>query len=242
MPATPEIIAHRGTPRERRENTLAGFALALEQGAQGVELDVHATSDGGVVVHHDAVLGPGVTPASLAGRAISALTAAELASARLPAGADGVAAPVPTLAEVLALVGTRGTTYVEIKGAGIEGQVLALLADAPGAVAVHGFDHRVSKRVASAAGAPPTGILVYSYLLDPVHALRAAGARDYWCWWEFIDQATVDRVQATGGRVVAWTVNDDLEARRLAGLGVDAICTDVPGALRAALASPRSAS
>lgn len=239
MAALPEIIAHRGTPRERRENTLAGFADAIAQGADGIELDVHATSDGVVVVHHDFVLPAGMHPATLAGRPIAAITAAQLAEARLPHGPDGVAAAVPTLAEVMQDVGTRATLYVEVKAAGIEPSVLDLLRCAQGAVAVHGFDHRVSRRVSVVPDAPPTGILVYSYLLDPVHALRGAGARDYWCWWEFIDAATVDRVQATGGRVVAWTVNDAGEARRLAALGVDAICTDTPAALRAAIAAAR---
>ena len=51
-----EIIAHRGTPRELPENSLPGFARALEAGAQGIELDVHLTADGVVVVHHDPVL------------------------------------------------------------------------------------------------------------------------------------------------------------------------------------------
>lgn len=236
MPALPEIIAHRGTPRERRENTLPAFALAIAQAADGIELDVHATADGVVVVHHDAVLPAGAQPAAFAGRALASLRAEELVDVRLPAGPDGAAVGVPTLAEVMEAVGTRATLYVEIKASGIEPAVLDLLRCAQGRVAVHGFDHRVSRRVSIAPGAPPTGVLVYSYLLDPVHALRGAGARDYWCWWEFIDAATVDRIQAAGGRVIAWTVNDLAAARRLAALGVDALCTDVPAALRTALA------
>lgn len=235
MPRVPQIVAHRGTPRDRRENTLAGFALALEQGADAIELDVHATADGVVVVHHDALLGAGVEPVALAGRDIVSLAADELREARLQPGPDGARHPVPTLAEVVELVGDRATLYVEVKGAGIERAVLGVLADARSPVAVHGFDHRVSRRVADVGGTVPTGILVYSYLLDPVHALREAGARDYWCWWEFIDAPLVDRIQAAGGRVVAWTVNDAAVARRLAALGVDALCTDLPGAIRGAL-------
>lgn len=237
MPVTPEIIAHRGTPRDRRENTLAGFALALEQGADGVELDVHGTADGTVVVHHDAMLSAEIEPVALAGRPLATLAADELRQVRLPAGPDGVRHAIPTLEDVLALVGTRGTTYVEIKGAGIEAPVRALLARAPGATAVHGFDHRVSRRVADAPSPPPTGILVYSYLLDPLHALRAAGARDYWCWWEFIDAEMVRTIHGAGGRVVAWTVNDVEAGGRLARIGVDALCTDLPGAMRAAFAT-----
>ena len=51
-----EIIAHRGVPRELPENSLPGFARAVELGADGIELDVHLTADGVLVVHHDPVL------------------------------------------------------------------------------------------------------------------------------------------------------------------------------------------
>src|SRR5437763_15808492 len=60
----PLRIAHRGMPRRERENTLPSFAAALAAGAQGIELDVHATADGVVVVHHDAVTREGMTHAA----------------------------------------------------------------------------------------------------------------------------------------------------------------------------------
>jgi glycerophosphoryl diester phosphodiesterase len=53
MASIPAIIGHRGAPRDHPENTLAAFLRALELGATGVELDVHVTGDGVVVVHHD---------------------------------------------------------------------------------------------------------------------------------------------------------------------------------------------
>lgn len=77
----------------------------------------------------------------------------------------------------------------------------------------------------------PTGILSASYLIDPAAALRAARARDYWQQWELIDAELVARIHGAGGRVVAWTVNEAADARRLQQMGVDAICTDVCGKL-----------
>jgi glycerophosphoryl diester phosphodiesterase len=47
----------------------------------------------------------------------------------------------------------------------------------------------------------------------------------------------VDAIHDAGGRVIVWTVNDPADARRLAALGVDGLCSDVPGELRAALAA-----
>ncbi|MGH7617348.1 MAG: glycerophosphodiester phosphodiesterase, partial [Gemmatimonadaceae bacterium] len=47
-----ERIGHRGAKRELPENTIAAFKRAFDRGADAVELDVHATNDGVVVVHH----------------------------------------------------------------------------------------------------------------------------------------------------------------------------------------------
>src|SRR3954471_19199034 len=90
VPASPLRIAHRGMPRLARENTLPSFELAMDAGADGLELDVHTTADGVVVVHHDPDLGGG-------GR-IDAMTLAEL---RRHEAAPGV--PIPTLEELCAL-------------------------------------------------------------------------------------------------------------------------------------------
>ncbi len=54
-PARPWIIGHRGSPRDHRENTLPSFLRAFDVGAEAIELDVHGTADGAVVIHHDAV-------------------------------------------------------------------------------------------------------------------------------------------------------------------------------------------
>jgi glycerophosphoryl diester phosphodiesterase len=232
----PEIIAHRGTPRAHRENTLEGFLAALDEDADGIELDVHATADGVVVVHHDPVLGRNVEPAALGGRAIRELSIADLRAARMPGPRGAARYAVPTLAEVLGAVGRGATVYVEVKGPGIDDTVRDVVAAGAARCVIHAFDHRIARRTAQ-DGRVPAGILVDSYLLDPVHALRGAAARDYWCAWPFIDAALVEAVHGAGGRVVAWTVNDGAAARALAAMGVDALCTDVPAALRAMLAA-----
>lgn len=228
----PEIIAHRGAPRERPENTLSAFALALEQGADAIELDVHATRDGVAVVHHDPVPRARARSAELSGRRIADLAADELACFVVGDGER-----VPTLAEVLALARGRATAYVEIKGAAIEPLVVDVIARSGTRCAVHAFDHRVARAVRGLDPSIPTGLLLSSYLLDPAGTLRAAGARDYWQQWELIDRRLVDAVHSAGGRVMAWTVNSPEAARALVAMGVDGICTDVTremaGALRA---------
>ena len=224
----PRIVAHRGASRDATENTLRAFALALEQGADGIELDVHATRDGVCVVHHDAQL-----PA-LSGRreAIADLTWAELVERRLPSGD-----PIPTLASVFDLVGARATVYVEVKGRGIEAQVASVL-DAHPQVdsAVHAFDHRIPVAVKVRRPVTPIGLLSTSYPLSLDGVLANSGAHTLWQHVDQIDEALVHAVHARGLELMAWTANDIPHARLLAAWGVDGLCTDLPGAMRAALA------
>ena len=223
----PEIIGHRGAPREARENTLAGFRRALELGADGIELDVHATRDGTIVVHHDFEVSGRDGAAPLR---IGTSTAEELA-----AHAAGAGLALPTLAAVLDEVAGRATVYVELKGGGTAAGVAALLRGREGWTAVHAFDHRAPRRARAALPTLRAGILLQSYLVDAASALRAAEATDLWQWYEQVDERLVRDVHGAGGRVIAWTVNDPDAAKELAEMGVDALCTDVPADLRKAL-------
>ena len=214
-----EIIAHRGVPRQEPENSLPGFELAVRQKVHGIELDVHATRDGVIVVHHD--------PNIRHGPLINTLTLTELHRYPLAPGVE-----IPTLAAVLdrmARAAPPPVVYVEVKGKGIEEAVVEVLEFARVPTAVHSFDHRVAVRVTSISPSIPTGILLDSYLIDPVGALRGASARDYWLQSSFIDRDLVRRIHDAGGRVIAWTVNEPDDVAVLAALGVDAICSDVAG-------------
>src|SRR5262245_27865170 len=120
--STPTIIAHRGASREAPENTLAAFARALELGADGIELDVHRTADGAIVVHHDPVPKPLPGESGLAWKPFSALSSAEVRRLRVSGDHQ-----IPTLEEVLELVGDRATIYCELKGAGVVDLVAPVL-------------------------------------------------------------------------------------------------------------------
>ena len=213
MPPTPLRIAHRGMPHSARENTLPSFQLALDAGADGIELDVHATADGVVVVHHDAALRDGP--------AIAALTRAEL---RRHEAAPGVA--IPTLAEVRELVRGRAMLFVEIKGVGIERYVLDALEGYEGAAAIHSFDHALIGRVARLAPATRLGILFDQEPAQIARSMAATGAFDVWPRWPLVTAALVSAVHREGGRIIPWTVNDSARARALGALGVDALCGD----------------
>ena len=200
-------------PRLARENTLPSFQLALDAGADGLELDVHATSDGVVVVHHDAVLPLGT--------AIADLTLAEL---RRHEAEPGV--PIPTLGELCELVAGRATLFVELKGEGIERLALEALEGYEGALAIHSFDHAMIQRLARLDPSVRLGILFDEPPADVAASMAACGAIDVWPHWPLVTEALVSAVHDAGGRVIPWTVNDQRQALTLAALGVDALCGD----------------
>jgi glycerophosphoryl diester phosphodiesterase len=217
----PALIAHRGANREHLENTLPAFQRALDLGADGVELDVHCTADGSVVVHHDAVLRGTSSDPSLTGRPISALTTDELQTFRLGNGDT-----VPTLDDVAQLFRARATIYCELKGPGTAEPALKVLRRYGGPCAVHSFDHRMIADAAVYAPEIPRGVLEVSRHLDPAEALRAVEGRDLWQLAEYVDEWLVHAVHTAGKRVIAWTANDPEAIERLASCGVDGLCTD----------------
>jgi glycerophosphoryl diester phosphodiesterase len=214
-----ERIAHRGAKREYPENSLPAFLRAFERHADAIELDVHATSDSVVVVHHDPDLRPNPhTPK----RRIAEMTWEELERVELATGVG-----IPRLSDVLALTPAEKTVYVEIKGSGIEAAVVSTIANGSARCAVHSFDHAAIARCREIAPDLPRGILYDQAPPDAmVRQLELVGARDLWPRWNLIDAELVARVHAAGARVIAWTVNSRADAQSLVGLGVDGLCTD----------------
>jgi glycerophosphoryl diester phosphodiesterase len=214
-----ERIAHRGAKREYPENTISAFRRAFERGADALELDVHATRDGVVVVHHDATV---LTPLGGAPHAIANVTWDELEDVELATGIG-----VPRLADVLAVTPANKTVYVEIKGERIEAAVVAVIRESAVACAVHSFDHDAIVRCRGIAPEIPRGILFDQAPADAmIRGLALTGARDLWPRWDLIDAGLVVRAHDAGARVIAWTVNAVAAAQTLADMGVDGLCTD----------------
>jgi glycerophosphoryl diester phosphodiesterase len=211
-----ERVAHRGMPRERRENTLPGFLLALEHGADALELDVHCSADREVVVFHDF---------SVAGRSLADTPWTVLAALDLGGGAR-----MPRLSDVLTAVGDRATVYIELKGAGIEGEVLEIARRHGRRFALHSFDHDAIARVARAAPDVRRGILLDRGLSNPEAVLRQSvsrtGANDVWPHWSLVSEPLTRLTRELGARVITWTVNTRDVAETVMQAGVDGICTD----------------
>ncbi len=215
----PIAISHRGLHAAVPENSIPAFEAAIGAGADGIELDVHASADDVLFVHHD--------PALLVGG--SQVPFAELDSADISRLTLDGRTGIPTLDDALSKIGSRALVFIEIKATGAENAVVRCLrrhihnADR---YAVHAFDHRVVKRMLELMPSIRTGILQVSYLLDSCSVMRKTGATDLWQHADFIDAKLVIDVHSCGGRVIAWTPDSEIRWAALAALGVDGICTD----------------
>jgi glycerophosphoryl diester phosphodiesterase len=222
----PRIIAHRGASGHAHENSPAAFRKARELGANAVELDVHGTRDGVLLVHHD----PGVPGV---GR-FADLPVEAFNKYRLPNG-EGL----PTLAEALEICHGMDV-WVEVKALlpSHDERLLKTLAEGPDpdCYAVHSFDHRIIARLGEAEPELRRGVLLSSYLIDTLFALNAAGADTLWMETHLIDQELVELVHEDAIRLIAWTANDEREIERLIQLGVDGICGNYPDRIGAVLA------
>lgn len=106
-----KIIAHRGDTKNHPENTLSAFKAALANGADAIELDVHMTSDGELVVHHDYYLG---NPDNGEGKIY------EKDLSYIKGLAIGATDTIPTLQEVFECIGDKLQYEIELKGVGEE--------------------------------------------------------------------------------------------------------------------------
>lgn len=237
----PAILAHRGASQDAPENTLAAFRLALEQGADGWELDVHRSRDGHLVVCHD----ERVDRTTDGSGAIGTMSLAELK--RLDAGSwfdrRFAGERIPTLDEVWTLAEEAGgisLLNVELKLGfaaypGIEEQ-LAEWIETRGLtdrVIVSSFNHFSLLRLREIAPTIRTGILYMAAWVEPwVGALRV-GARSLHPYHPTLVPPLVEAAQAQGLEVYPFTVDEPARMRELLAMGVNGLITNRPGAARA---------
>jgi len=236
--AMPEIIAHRGASAVAPENTLAAVRAAWRLQADAVEVDVHLTRDGHIVVMHDGSTGrtAGVD-----------LTIAESTLAELQAldvgkwkGARWTGERIPTLEQVLAAVPRGKRLFIEIKsGPALVPALVRALRGAPEVrVAIISFNAEAIQAAKRKLPQVPTYWLCSAVpgataLIPRARGINANGL-DVQASAE-VEAGFVRALRAAGMGLYVWTVDDPATARRLATLGVDGITTNVPDVIRQAL-------
>jgi len=248
----PVNLAHRGASALAPENTLEAFRMAVEAGAGGLELDVHLTSDGQVVVIHDET----VDRTTGGTGAVSDMTLEELRT--LDAGHNfspecvsghpyrGLGLRISTLDEVLRAFPVV-VVNIDMKAdrPGVEAAVLGVLreADAGGRAlvvssrraAVGRFRRISGGSVSTGASRWETGVfyvlskLRLERLLRPAYDALQVPIRHRGV--QLVSRRFLEAAHASGVRVDVWTINEADEMHRLLELGVDVIMTDRPGLL-----------
>ena len=237
----PLIVAHRGAPTERPENTLAAFDAALDAGAAAVEFDVRVTADGQAVVIHDARLDRTTDGSGL----VRDHTLADVLRVRI-AAPDRRSYAVPTLHETLAMLSGRAAVDVEIKNVPGDpdfdpddevavGLVHRALDDVAfiGDVIVSSFNPRSLTASLTLRPEVATGLLT-DPTVDAAAALHFARAQGYAWVLPFADEVAeqgdgfAERVHGDGLLLGTWVVDDADRARELLSAGVDAVATNEP--------------
>ena len=245
------VIAHRGASGQAPENTIEAFRLAVEAGADAIELDIHLTADDHLAVIHDESLDRTTDATGLVAELSMATIRAADAGARFtrPDDADppfdGKGLTVPTLSEVLDWLPDETGLVIEIKTRAAVDRVMEALAmrGAPaGALrAVISFDEVAIERVRELDPRVRTG-----YLLVPgqpvAPALMWATERGHAAVLPWDGDLGIDplplvvEARAYGREIGCYVVNDPERMKQLAACGVWGFVTDVPDVAREALA------
>jgi glycerophosphoryl diester phosphodiesterase len=221
-----KVYGHRGASAEYPENTLAAFRRALELDIEGIELDVHLSADGVPVVIHDET----VDRTTNGQGAVADLTVEQLRG--LDAGNGEY---VPTLAEVLDLVGDRLHVDIEVK-ANVAGE--AVLQEMRGRNTrwlISSFDWDVLRFVRSVDQDAELWVLTMGATDDALAVVDEVGASALAIWQGALDEDIAGFLNDKGVRFWPWTVNDVEQARRFVEWGAIGICTDDPARIEEGL-------
>ena len=228
----PYVIAHRGASGYAPENTMVSFERGLALRADAIELDVHPTSDGELIVMHDPTLDRTTNGHGL----ISAHTLAQIRELDAGSWFDPAfkGERVPTLHEVLEWAHGRTKVVIEIKQGPIfysnivELLIAALERDGMrGEVLVISFDHYSVRRVKELAPEIATGVLYAARCINPVALARDAGADALLPQWSLLTKDEVEAAHQANLFIAPWG-GAEQDYRYILATGADAVSSNYP--------------
>ncbi len=246
--STPRFFAHRGASAAFPENTLPAFGAAVQAGIPYLEMDVWATADGAVVVHHDeSLLRLCSVDRRVADLTLGEVQALDAGHTFSPDGGRtfpfrGHGVKVPTLSEVLAACpGTR--CNIEVKDPAADAAALTIeavrQAGCEAEVLLAAEDQGIMDRLRARCGGIPTSLsfaeaaAFFAWLEGGAKgAYRPPGVAlqipESYGGRQLITPESVAAAHAVGLEIHVWTVNRAEDIQRLLALGVDGIMSDFP--------------
>lgn len=237
--ARAEIIAHQGSSDDAPENTVAAAQMAWERGADAVEMDIHLTADGQLVVlhDHDTKRTTG-THGAVAAMTLKEIRALDAGSWKHPRYAGE---RIPLLEEILATGGEDRRFFIEIKqGVEVFPELPKCLAQAhlrPEQAVIISFNIEPLVEAKRALPQHPA-LLLWGYdseasLDEVIKAARDAGLDGLNLHFQWpIDATFVEKISTAGLGLWVWTVDDADMAKGLIRAGVRGVTTNRPGWMR----------
>jgi glycerophosphoryl diester phosphodiesterase len=227
-------IAHRGGPQFAQstlpENSLAAIARALELGVYAVEIDVFQI-EGELLVTHDRRLGRVVSGQGI----ITQQPLVYLRQQRLENGE-----PIPTLQQVLELVGDKALLNIEIKGANSVPTLKRVVDEYVNShqgnyeqYSISSFDHQQLFQCLQQMPQIKRGVLIEGIPLDYAACCEPLNAYSFNMHLSFLTPELIKDAQTRGLKNWVYTVNHEEDWEAMMALGVDAVFTDKPDKLLA---------
>lgn len=217
-------IGHRGAKGYEPENTLISFEKAIEMGADGIELDVHLSIDGHLIVIHDETIDRTTNGKGI----VNQLTLQELKSFRINDKHE-----IPTLEEVLDLVNQRCFVNIELKNHETAEKVAELIENYisdkkwnHAHFIVSSFDWNALQQVRFLNENIRIGVLTETDIDLAISFARFLKVETLHPDFQLLTNDYVSKIQEKGILVFPWTVNEKDSIQRLKSFKVDGIITD----------------
>jgi glycerophosphoryl diester phosphodiesterase len=217
------IMGHRGAAALEPENTLRSIERAVEIGVDAVEIDVRLSKDRELVVIHDST----VDRTTNGSGPVSGYSLDDLK--KLDAGGGQT---IPTLQEVMELIGRKVKLVIELKEEETERMVVELIKrnNLDDNVYVISFWHELVKTVKVIESCIKTGVLLVGCPVDTCVAIQAS-ADALVMKYNFVNRHFVEMVHKDGLKVFVWNIDDRYLLKPYVDMGVDGIGSNDPRVL-----------
>lgn len=219
-------IGHRGAKGHQPENTLISFQKAIDLKVDGIELDVHLSSDGEIIVIHDDT----IDRTSNGKGFVNKLSLPELRASRIENEHE-----IPTLTEVFDLINQQCLINIEIKGKGMIKPVVELIESYVenknwkyDQFIVSSFDWIALLDIHLLNPEIPLGVLT-EYDLELAFAFaKFIDAKSVHAHYHLLSKKMTVQMQEEGFQVFAWTVNEPKDIQKIKSFNVNGIISDFP--------------
>lgn len=219
-------IGHRGARGHEPENTLMGFQKAIDLRVNSIELDVHLSADGTIMVIHDDTLERTTNGKG----AVNQFTVVELKRLKTAKEQN-----IPTLTEVLTLVDQKCPINIELKSFEAAEKVVAFIEkyifERKGQYnqfLISSFDWNALRQVQQLNALISIGVLTETDLALALAFAKFIHAKSIHPYFHLLTAENTKQMQEEGFQVFPWTVNEIADIKKMKEYKVDGIISDYP--------------